>query len=147
MGELPLHGYCEHRTSISDHEYDLEVYLVRTLVGLYPEGVHKVNTYGYSPLHSACEKATPADLTAIEFLVESMNGSEARQDDHGQHTTPLHVACESKAAPEVIHFLIQALPGSVRALGGGNTGSTSLHELCHDDYCHRHYADYVPQIQ
>jgi len=90
---------------------------IRLLGSESPEICHNAPCYGNQernsiPLQVLVVERPPLDL--VEFIIQHVNGTvyELANNDR----TPLHVACESKASPEVVHLLIREAPDTVHKL-------------------------------
>jgi len=151
-GELLLHNACE--TDCTDE-------FIQFLVNFWPESCQIPNRYGSMPLHLTIERDAEAwlSLETIQVLVQAWPDAVHVHDNMGW--LPLHYACQNKCTDEVIAFLINCWPESVRVPGGSNEGELPLHWACQtrrlsllvirslieawpDSVCEQDYHGYLP---
>ncbi len=100
--------------------------LVKSILQLAPDAIHKKNTAGYLPLHYACLfKASP---DVIKMLFEAYPQAAKVQCRFGK-TLPLHYACSCNESLEIIKIILDAYPNGAKVQN--SKGDLPLHYACH----------------
>lgn len=83
------------------------------------------------PLHQACQLNPP--LSVIESLVDAYKDSPKIRDSFGD--LPLHIACDRRASPSVLQYLMKSHPLSILELDSNERNiMTILQQAKHSDY-------------
>ena len=90
------------------------LYVISTLVNIFPSSVILPDKLLRLPLHIACKYG--ADVEVISFLIDKNPGSLKQQDAYGK--TPLHLACkcqsmEYKELEKCLKILMKKCPSSL----------------------------------
>ena len=137
---LPLHVVCESFKSGGG-----SVDVVKYLLELYPKSVEKGDENGSLPLHLACEGGAP--LQVVQYLYELYPKSVEKSNTKSypplhnivcrcgacnqKSYHPLHLACEFGASFQVVQYLYEQTPQSVRDKPEKCGGLwTPLHHAC-----------------
>jgi ankyrin repeat protein len=115
-GSLPLHTACSNKASVT---------VVQYLVSMLPNATGIANHYGWLPLHCACTYGASSDV--IQLLIQS-NDKSSRMATYGQGDYPLHLACAASSPLEVVGWLSESGPESVKLTN--LAGELPLHKAC-----------------
>jgi len=95
------------------------------LLEVWPHAAKEKDAFGWTPLHWACNKASP--LEVVTALLEVCPDA-VKEKDRLDLYTPLHLACERGAPWEVVVALLKAWPDAVKEKD--KCHSTPLHWAC-----------------
>jgi len=119
-GKTPLHMLLEYNKSNGTEVNTASALL---LLNAYPEALAVGDRFGNLPLHYVCYRQE--SFEAFHLLLNAsikMGCVELKNELDG---TPLHAACVNDVPAEMIQYLLEASPRTVREMN--NKGDTPLH--------------------